>query len=60
VWTTTVAGIDRIGDRARVALGDPIPLTAEITMGSLVDLGLAPGDAVWVSVKATEVSTYPA
>jgi molybdopterin-binding protein len=33
---------------------------AEITAGALDSLGLRPGDAVYASVKATEITTYPA
>jgi molybdate transport system ATP-binding protein len=37
-----------------------VPLVAEITPAALDQLGLRAGDKVWASVKATEVSTYPA
>ena len=58
-WATTVAHLDLLGDRVRVALGDPLPLVAEITPAALADLGLREGDPVWASVKATEITTYP-
>jgi molybdopterin-binding protein len=31
-----------------------------VTPGAVRELGLQPGARVWVVVKATEVSTYPA
>ena len=54
-----MAHLDLLGDRVRVALGDPLPLVAEITPAALADLGLREGDPVWASVKATEITTYP-
>ena len=59
-WHTTVAGIDSIGARVRVQLGDPLPLVAEITTASADELALRAGTPVWASVKATEITTYPA
>jgi len=60
VWAMTVADLDRQGDRVRVRLAGELPLVAEITATSLATLGLRPGDDVWASVKATEVTTFPA
>jgi molybdate transport system ATP-binding protein len=60
VWEAVVADLDRVADRVRVQLGGPVPLVAEITAGALTELDLRPGDPVWVSVKATEIVTYPA
>ena len=37
-----------------------MPLVAEITPAALVALALHPGDRIWASVKATEITTYPA
>jgi molybdate transport system ATP-binding protein len=60
VWASIVADIDRQADRVRVRLTGDIPLVAEITPASLDDLTLQPGDHVWASVKATEITAYPA
>ncbi len=60
VWRTTVAAIDHTFDRARVTLTDPLRVTAEITAAGLAALGCHPGDEVWVSIKTTEINTYPA
>lgn len=58
-WPATVTTIDLDGHRARVRLDGPIAITAEITQAALDELHLTPGTAAWVSVKATEIETYP-
>ena len=60
LWAATVADIDRQADPIRVRLDGPVPLVAEITPAALDDLALHPGDHLWASVKATEITTYPA
>ena len=60
VWALVVDDIDQLHDRTRVALaGDPT-LVAEITPAALIDLDIRPGDQVWASVKATDITTYAA
>jgi molybdate transport system ATP-binding protein len=59
-WPGTIVGIDRLGDRARVAVHGPLPLTAEITVTALRDLDLRPGDDVHAAVKATDIEIAPA
>src|SRR5262245_41799902 len=58
VWAGTVTEVDRQADRVRVRLTGEMPLVAEITPSALDELALAPGDRVWASVKATEITTY--
>jgi molybdate transport system ATP-binding protein len=60
VWPGMVTDIDRMGDRARVHLDGPLPLTAEITGAALDALALRPGDRVHAAAKATDIDTYPA
>ena len=60
VWPATVADIDRQADRVRVRLTGAVPLVAEVTPAGLDALGLQLGDRTWASVKATEITTYPA
>jgi molybdate transport system ATP-binding protein len=60
VWAATVADIDHQADRVRVRLDGPVPLVAEITPAALDALVLRPGDGIWATVKATEITTYPA
>ncbi|CAN5490829.1 ABC transporter ATP-binding protein [soil metagenome] len=59
-WPCTISGFDLLGDRVRVRLVGPIDLVAEITPGAIAELGLVEGTAVWASVKATDIATYPA
>ncbi len=60
VWRGTVQDVDVEGDRARVRLAGPVPIVAEITTGAVADLQLVQGDEVWASIKASEMSVYPA
>jgi molybdate transport system ATP-binding protein len=60
VWEAVVAEVDGWAERARVRLDGPVPLVAEVTAAAVTDLDLRPGEAVWASVKATEIAVYPA
>jgi molybdate transport system ATP-binding protein len=60
VWPGTVAELDVEGGQARVRVEGPISLVAEITTAAVTDLGLLEGERVWTSVKASEISVYPA
>ncbi len=60
VWQGRVEHIDPEGERARVHVSAPVPITAEVTAASVGELELAEGSEVWVSVKATEVALSPA
>jgi len=59
-FPSTVAGIDRLGDRIRVSLDGPLPLVAEVTVSALESLRLHSGSTVFASVKATDIEVYPA
>lgn len=54
-WQTEVALVERLGDRVRLGVGDPLPLTAEITEEAATALDIDEGSPVWVSIKATEI-----
>ncbi len=60
IWPGVVGDIERLGDRARVGVRGPLPMVAEITAAALDALGLRPGDDVYASLKATDITTYPA
>ena len=60
VWQGEVAGLELVGDRARVRVEGRLPLVAEVTAAAVAELSLGEGGPVWASVKATEVSVYPA
>jgi molybdate transport system ATP-binding protein len=60
VWQGTVASIETSHDLARVRVAGSIPVTALVTGPSVAELRLERGAAVWVAIKATEISVYPA
>jgi molybdate transport system ATP-binding protein len=59
-WAGRIAHLDPEGDRVRVGVAGPVPITAEVTPAAVADLALVEGGPVWVSVKATEISVQPA
>ena len=59
-WRGRVAGTTPHGDALRMLVtteGGP-DLLADVTPAAAVDLGLAPGREVWLSVKETASTTY--
>jgi molybdate transport system ATP-binding protein len=60
VWSGTVEHLDLEGDRVRVVVHAAVPITAEITRAAANELELRETTPVWVSVKATEFTVYPA
>jgi len=58
-WETTIANVEPLGDTTRIVLADPLPLGVDITPGATRALNLRPGQAIWASVKATEVLISP-
>ena len=60
VLAGTADAVDVVGDRVRVRVAGRVPIVAEVTPAAAGELGLADGGPVWASVKATEVTVYPA
>jgi molybdate transport system ATP-binding protein len=60
VWAGTAEALEVVGDRVRVRVTGPVPIVAEVTPAAAAELRLADGGPVWASVKATEVTVYPA
>jgi len=60
VWRGHASALDFQGDRVRVGVEGEMPIIAEVTPAAVSELGLAEGGEVWVSVKATEITVYPA
>ena len=60
VWRGSVDRLDREGDRVRVGVSGTPAIVADITPAAVAALHLDAGGEVWVSVKATEITTYPA
>jgi molybdate transport system ATP-binding protein len=65
-WSGVVRSAAPHGDAVRLQVGITGPdaagrdLLADVTPAATRDLGLAPGREVWLSVKETAVSSYPA
>jgi molybdate transport system ATP-binding protein len=59
-WPATVTMVSRQGDAVRIELAGPIEVAADITPAAAVQLDLSPGREVWASLKATEITAYPA
>lgn len=55
-----VVAVDDEGARMRVRLTMPFPLVAEVTRAAAAELELDRGGELWVTIKATEIATYPA
>jgi molybdate transport system ATP-binding protein len=56
----TADTLDVLGDRVRVRVTGSVPVVAEVTPAAAGELQLADGGPVWATVKATEVTVYPA
>ena len=54
-WETTIAVMERLGERTRIRTGAPLPLTVEVTSEATSALALGVGEAVWLAIKATEI-----
>ena len=55
VWNTEVAGVERADERVRIRLGGPTHLVVEVTAAGFASLEVDVGDAIWASVKASEI-----
>jgi molybdate transport system ATP-binding protein len=62
VVAVTVTSLEHLGElvRVRATTADGHALAADITPGSVAELGLGPGAAVLFGVKAAEVTIFPA
>ncbi|MDF2966667.1 MAG: molybdenum transport ATP-binding protein ModC [Nocardioidaceae bacterium] len=60
VWRGEITGMTPHGDIVRLEVAGPVSLLADVTPAAVAELDLAPAAPVWVSVKATEVTVYPA
>ena len=54
-WQAELQRVDVDGERARVHLGGPLEVRADVTRRSADELGLRPGLTIWASLKATEL-----
>jgi len=58
VFSARVAAVQPLPDRLRVVLDVGVTMAADVTREAGASLGLAPGLAVWASVKATAIRVY--
>lgn len=58
VWPGTITSLQAAHDRVRVHVDGSPAVVAAVTPAAVADLGLAPGEQVWVSVKAVEIDVY--
>lgn len=58
VWQGTIEEIVNLPDRARIRLEGGIPIVAEVTHAAAAEMTVGAG--VWVAVKASELTVYPA
>ena len=59
-WAGVVSGLESVGDRVRVSVAGTPPVFADITPPAAAELELAAAAEVWVTVKAAELTVYPA
>lgn len=59
VWAGTIESLELLTDRVRVSVAGTPSALVDVTPGAVAELGLAPGQAVWLSAKATETDAYP-
>jgi molybdate transport system ATP-binding protein len=59
VWPGTVRGLELLTDRVRVQVDGEPPALVDLTPAAVAELRLVAGSPVWLSVKATEVGSYP-
>lgn len=58
VWRGRVAGVELLGDRARVEIDGLPSAVVDVTPAAVADLGLDRGSQVWLAAKATETLAY--
>ena len=60
VWEGTVTGLAPLADRIRVTVTGAHQVLVDVTAAAIAELAIAPGDHVWLTAKATDISAYPA
>ena len=59
VWPGRLSSLETVGDRVRTSITSTPPLLADITPQAVAEMRLSAGDRLWVSLKATDIDTYP-
>ena len=59
IWPARVVSLAPLGDRIRMTATGEQTATVDVTAAAVAELRLAPGSAVWLAAKATDVRAYP-
>ncbi|MHC8496657.1 MAG: ABC transporter ATP-binding protein [Actinomycetes bacterium] len=59
-WEGVIRDMEHLGDRVRLDMEARPSVVVDVTSQSVVELGLQPGQQVWLSVKATEIDVFKA
>jgi molybdate transport system ATP-binding protein len=59
VWPGTVRMLVPLGDRVRLTVAGEQQVIVDVTPSAVAELGLVLGMPVWLTAKATDVTTYP-
>ncbi|MGZ4783301.1 MAG: ABC transporter ATP-binding protein [Oryzihumus sp.] len=59
VWAGTIESLELLTDRVRVNVEGTPSALVDVTPAAVAELGLGPGQDVWLSAKATETDAYP-
>ena len=57
-WPTRITALTLLADRVRLDCAGEPSVLVDVTPAAVAELALAPGDGVWLSVKATELEVY--
>jgi molybdate transport system ATP-binding protein len=57
-WSGVVRGLTQLAERVRLDVDGQPSVAADVTAAAVAELSLAPGTAVWLSVKATDLEVY--
>lgn len=58
-WPGVVSGLTMLAERVRLDITGSPPVVADVTAAAVAELSLVAGTSVWMSVKATDLETYP-
>jgi molybdate transport system ATP-binding protein len=58
-WPAVLSRVSQLGDRIRLDTHGPFDAAVDVTPAAVAALGLAEGQRVWLTAKATEVEAYP-
>jgi molybdate transport system ATP-binding protein len=60
VWQGIISTVEQHGDLVRLFVTGPPEVVVDVTAAAMADLRLGVGEAVWLSVKATDLTVYDA